>query len=275
MIPDWLEQPQDYTPQKDRDVFLRRNALQLTSMLSRVKMQRGGLDDDSLSVLDRLLICVDPALRIAGIILVILLNAASTNMFFTYCVAAGVLGILALKRGEDIVDVIKPALGGAAFTALIMLPAVFLGQPQSMVRITLKVFLSVVLLANLARGVAWNELVAGLRFYHVPSIFVFIFDITIKYIVLLGETAQSVLEALALRSVGSNRDKSGSASAVMGVTFLKAQDYAREMYQAMECRGFVGDYLSPRHRVFNPTGIAYLLVMAALVVWFFYLEGTM
>jgi cobalt/nickel transport system permease protein len=272
-LPAWLAAGQDYQPSSDHDRFIGKNAVKLASLLRRVKVQRGGLGNVSPSILDRWMLAVSPALRLCGILVLIVCTSAAINMFYAYVILATVLVMLAFKPGEAIVDILKPALGAAALAAVIMLPAVFLGQTSSVVRIAVKVFAYMVLLANYSRGYAWNRIIASLRFFHLPSIVVFVFDITLKYIVMLGEVAQGVLEALRLRSVGHNGEKTKSASNVMGVTLLKAKDFSQEMYEAMECRGFTGEYDVPRTSVLNAAGIAYIMVVAVYVLMFFYLEG--
>jgi cobalt/nickel transport system permease protein len=273
MLPGWLAVGQDYQPSLDRDRFIGKNIVKLVSLLRRVKVQRGGLGIGSANILDRWMLAISPALRLCGIFVLIVCTTSAANMFYAYVMLATVLVMLALKPGEAIVDILKPAVGAAALAAVIMLPAIFLGQTSSGVRIAVKAFIFVVLLANYSRGYAWNRIIASLRFFHLPSIVVFIFDITLKYIVMLGEVAQGVLESLQLRSVGHNSEKTKSASNVMGVTFLKAKDFSQEMYEAMECRGFTGEYAVPHTRVLNTAGIAYILVVAVYVLAFFYLEG--
>jgi cobalt/nickel transport system permease protein len=273
VLPGWLAVGQDYQPSPDRDRFIGKNIVKLASLLRRVKVQRGGLGIGSTNILDRWMLAVSPALRLCGILVLIVCTTSAANMFYAYVMLATVLVMLAFKPGEAIVDILKPAVGAATLAAVIMLPASFLGQTASGVRIAVKAFIFVVLLANYSRGYAWNRIIASLRFFHLPSIVVFIFDITLKYIVMLGEVAQGVLESLQLRSVGHNSEKTKSASNVMGVTFLKAKDFSQEMYEAMECRGFTGEYAVPHTRVLNTAGIAYILVVVAYVLAFFYLEG--
>lgn len=270
----WLLQGQDYAPRGDKERFLHRNTLKLTSLLSRMKLQRGGLEDTG-SPVDKALSKVDCSLRLLGLMVTIVCISQATNMFFVYTMLALFLLAVALKPGDEILDLLKTPLAAMAFTMILMLPAVFMGQPGSLVRVSLKVFLSVGFVIDLSRAVAYNELIAGLRFYHVPGLVVFILDITLKYIVMLGEVAQGVLSALTLRSVGYNPDKRGSSSGVMGITFLKAHDYAGEMYEAMECRGFTGDYVVPRHKVLSPAALLYLLILVVQVLYLLMLDGVL
>lgn len=274
-VPSWLSQPEDYTPSRDHERFLTKNTLKLTSLLSRMRLQRGGLDDSELSVVDHALMRVDCAFRLLGLIVTIVCISLSTNMFFTYTMLGVFLVCVALKPGEGIMDVLKVPLVACLVTALLMLPAILIGQTTSFVRMGLKVFLSVGFVICLSRTVAYNELIAGLRFYHVPGLIIFVLDMTLKYIVMLGEVAQSVLEALKLRSVGRNSRKGESSAGVMGVTFLKAHDYDAEMYEAMECRGFTGEYVVPRHRVFSKSVLVYLLLLVVQVVYLLFLDGVL
>jgi cobalt/nickel transport system permease protein len=88
----------------------------------------------------------------------------------------------------------------------------------------------------------WNHITTALRKLHVPGIFIFTLDITLKYIVLLGKLIIDILTALKLRSVGKNNKKYQSIGGVMGVTFIRGTEMSREMYEAMRCRGFTDDY---------------------------------
>ena len=97
--------------------------------------------------------------------------------------------------------------GAVLFSALILLPAVFIGNPQILLIITTKVFVSVTLIGILSAGTSWNKLTASLRSFHIPDIFIFTLDITLKYIAVLGEICMEILTSLRLRSVGQNRKK--------------------------------------------------------------------
>lgn len=273
-LPAWLQNPQNYEPRSDNERFLHKNMSKLAGVLSSLKLQRGGLESEAnLSLVERALAHVDSAYRLLGLLSTIVCVSAAANMFFVYAMLGVFLLLMAMMPGSRIVDVLKPALGACAFSALIMLPAFFLGQSESLVRVALKVFLCVGFVINLSRGTAYNDLIAGLRAYHVPGLVIFILDITLKYIVMLGEVAMGVLESLRLRSVGKNDDKRGSSSGVLGITFLKAHDYAAEMYEAMECRGFTGEYVVAKRHRFNAAAGVYLALIVLECVCFFFLEG--
>ena len=111
-----------------------------------------------------------------------------------------------------------------------------------MANITARVYVSVTLVGILSAGTSWNKLTGSLRTFHVPPLFIFTLDITLKYISILGEICVDILRAVSLRSVGKNPDKAKSFSGVLGITFLKSSEMAEEMYASMCCRGFTGEY---------------------------------
>jgi cobalt/nickel transport system permease protein len=138
-----------------------------------------------------------------------------------------------------------------------------------------KVFLSVSLVNLLSATTPWNRITEGFKFFHVPDLFILTFDLTLKYIVALGDVSLAMLEALKLRSVGRNRKKGGAVTGVLGVTFLKSRAMSEELYGAMQCRGFEGVYERPGHFAFSKRDIWYILLVAAVTALFIYLEGAM
>lgn len=108
--------------------------------------------------------------------------------------------------------------------------------------ITLKVLVSVASVSILTCTTQWNELIITLKIFRIPDIFILVLDITIKYIIILGEFSLNMVYALKLRSVGKNNNKSTALSGVVGTMFIKSKEMAEEMYGAMESRGFTGTY---------------------------------
>lgn len=261
-LPEWLKTEQNYEPSGDKDGFITQTALQLMSVLSRVRTS--GVHGRQR---------VSAPMKLVLTFLLILLLACARNLYFAGFVLAGVLVRLMLLDGKRLLSVLRAALGAMLFSVLLLLPAAFLGSPASMVTISGKVFLSVALVNLLALTTPWNALTESLRFFHVPDVFIFTFDITLKYIVLLGEVCLHMLQALRLRSVGKNTRKHQSLSGVLGVTFLKSRAMADEMYQAMVCRGFEGEYRSLKKYRFFPGDLAVIVLIISVLALFFYLEG--
>lgn len=231
MIPDWLKEQEEYNAPQDRDGFLTRSILSLMSMLASFRAKTISYGSKYPAPL-KLIVCLA----------MILTTSLARNMLIVYVILAILLAHICFLSGELLVRTIMTSLAAALLSAVILIPAVFLGSPQSMLTVSTKVFVSVGLIGLLASTTEWNKLTAGLAAFHIPDVFIFTLDITLKYIVILGNISMDMLNALKLRSIGRNKSKAQSVSGVLGVTFLKSRQMSEEMFQAMQCRGFEGEY---------------------------------
>ncbi|OXM99666.1 energy-coupling factor transporter transmembrane component T [Bifidobacterium vansinderenii] len=268
-LPDWLAEPEGYEPADDRSTFIERNLGSIGAMLAAVA--DGGQPELVAGPVDRLLGHVSTSLRLLGLVLAIVCVNATRNMAFGYVMLAVVLAVLAIRPARLMRTVVFTGLGIAALSSLIALPAVFLGQYSSPMRLFIKAFITVSLTVGLARTVPWNRLIAGLRGLRVPNSVVYICDVTIQFIDILGRSMLALLDSLSLRSVGRDRHKMASAGHVLGAVFLLANRRAREMSEAMLCRGFAGEYRVPRQRWLTAANAAYLVMIAgmcAMAVYF-------
>ncbi len=230
-LPDWMLEKTVYEPVKGRDGFLAGSMLRFMKLFRHFHME----GDSSVTYARagmRLLLCLG----------VIVMLALSHNLFYSACVAAGFLLYLSFQRIEVIKRVISSSFSASLFTLLVMLPAYFAYGSDAFITITIKVFLSVGSLALLTGITPWNKITASLRMIRIPNVVIFILDMTIHYILLLGNIAFEMLEALKVRSIGRNRNKKGSFSGILGTVFLKATEMSEETRQAMECRLFNGNY---------------------------------
>ena len=138
----------------------------------------------------------------------------------------------------------KAGCGASVLALIILIPAMFI-QPSGIrneLLIVIKVFFSISTLSIFNHTTQWNHITGALRKLHIPGIFIFTLDITLKYIVLLGNLITELLTSLQLRSVGKNNKKYSSIGGVMGVTFVRGTEMNQQMYEAMQCRGFTDDY---------------------------------
>ena len=234
MIPEWMKKTEDYVPPADGGAFYYRTLKSLGGIMSRLRLESGREGRFSLPAGVRLL------LMIALIILV----SVTQNDLVIMAVGAVALVRLALMQAEDIGAVVKAVLVAVIMAAVIFAPAVIMDPARlwNSIRVVAKILISVTLVGIFNRTTQWNHLTAALRKAHIPGTVIFIIDITFRYIVLLGNLMQELLTAVSLRSVGRNDKKYNSVGGVMGVTFLRGTEMNKEMYEAMQCRGFTDDY---------------------------------
>jgi cobalt/nickel transport system permease protein len=146
--------------------------------------------------------------------------------------------------GRDIWNIIKAAGMAGIIAFILFLPAMIL-TPENIpnnLAVVIKVFICMEMLSIFNHTTQWNHITGALKKLHIPAIFIFTLDITLKYIVLLGTLITDLLTSLQLRSVGKNNKKYQSVGGVMGITFIRGAEMSGEMYEAMCCRGFTDDY---------------------------------
>lgn len=261
-IPDWMCRQEEYNPSADKEAFLTRSTKSVLSVLARLKFDEG--KDGRFSA--------TPSLKLFYTILYIILTACSGNYLFVLIMCAAVTVRLAFFSASAIRQILSGTAGSVMISIFLLLPAVFMGNPQTLVNITARVYVSVTLVGILSAGTSWNKLTAGMRTFHVPSLFIFTLDITLKYISVLGEICVEILRSVSLRSVGKNPDKAKSFSGILGITFLKSSEMAEEMYASMCCRGFTGEYQAKQKYRVCPYDIVHILIMAGCVALFIHLN---
>ncbi|MBP3758452.1 MAG: energy-coupling factor transporter transmembrane protein EcfT [Firmicutes bacterium] len=177
------------------------------------------------------------------IALIILTSVTQSRLIIMACGAA-VLVRLAMLPAEDMSGILKTALFAGLLAAVLYTPAVIMdhGLLMNGIRVVIKVLICVTAVGLFGRTTQWNHVTAALRKFHIPGVVIFTIDITFRYIVLLGKLMEDLLTAVSLRSVGKNNKKYSSVGGVMGVTFLRGAEMNKEMYEAMQCRGFTDDY---------------------------------
>ena len=262
VLPSWMCESEAYEPNIDKDGFITKSAQAILGVLAKLKWNAG--KDRRFSA--------SPSLKLCYTFLFILLTACSKNYLFSLIMVAGTILALASYPASAMKQILSGTIGAVLFSIFILLPAVFMGNPQILLTIGTKVFLSVTLIGMLSAGTAWNKLTASLRAFHIPDIFIFTLDITLKYIAVLGEICMEILTSLRLRSIGQNKKKAKAFSGILGISFLKSREMADEMYAAMCCRGFVGEYKTGRKYAFRKQDICYIFSMIAVVGLFVYLE---
>lgn len=260
-IPEWMLQEESYNPSKDSDHFVGKSMIKLLSLLAAIR-ENPAVKKNGPGAVSRLIFTL----------LCILLMAMSENMAFSYIILAVFLVRLVILPAEQLARVFNGAVGAMLLSMLILLPSVFMGSPRTMLTVSIKVFICVGLINLMSAVTPFNQITSALKVFHLPDTVIFIFDLTLKYIAILGGICLDMLTALKLRSVGRNRKKGGSMSGVLGVTFIKSREMADEMYAAMACRGFEGEYHRRQKRIFTACDIPLLLLSIAFTATYIYLE---
>ncbi len=227
-LPDWLLREESYEAPPDRAAWLSRSLLAVTASLASLRGQAARTPRAGWAA----------PLALVLVLLLILGVAAIPSGRFQLAVLAGELSLLAVQPPRVIARVLKLALAAAVFSALLVLPAALLGETRALLLLPARTFLTVTAVRLLTMVFSWHELIAGLGRLRVPRLVVALLDGTLRAMVLLGETAEEMLAALTLRSVGRDPHPMTSLGNLLGVLFLKSRRLAEETEQAMRCRGW-------------------------------------
>ena len=259
----WILKEEKYQPDGDRDYFISRSLLRIMKILRSLRFQSRRKPFKSISAVS----------AFCFTIVMILLCVSAGKLNFLFCVLALELIILCMLDGQTISRILQNSLMMTIFSAIFVLPSMLLGIRTLLVMLPVKTFLTVTALGLLSSFFRWHQITEALRFFRVPAIVVFILDTTIRYIVLLGEISQDMLIALKLRSIGRNKDKKLAVSGILGSVFLKSREMSEEMYQAMCCRGFTGEYPITSRNLLRSGDVLFLLLTIGFVTLFMILEG--
>lgn len=262
-MPEWLLKDEDYTPQTDKDTFINKSILSLLDVLSRIRTQSGYKEDR---------FKINVTLKVAFTFILILMVSFTKNYSFTIIINVYLLAALSMMDGEEIIEVLKISLIMSIFTVVILVPDAFWGNRFSVVIITSKVFATVTAVNMLSHSTRWNAITSALKRFFIPDIFILVMDITIKYIVMLGEFSLNMLYSLKLRSVGKNHSKYTSLAGISGTMFIKSKEMAEEMYTAMECRGFTGEYHINNRFKLTFIDFIYIMINIGIIIIFIYME---
>ena len=218
-------------------------------------------DADDLARRDGLLQRLDPRVKLAGLLTLIVVavfvkSLAVLGGLFLVAVA------LALPSGVTLSRLARQIwLKVFAFTLLIALPAIFLVPGTVIARapvlswpVTLQGVRSATFLLGRAETAAtfalllilctpWPHVLKALRIFHAPVVLVAILGMTHRYIFILLESASQMFASRRSRMVGPlrPRDRRRVATATAGVLLDKALHLSTEAQSAMASRGYRGE----------------------------------
>ena len=219
------------------------------------------LDADDLARRDGLLQRLDPRVKLAGLLGLIVVAVFVKSL----AVLAGLFLVavaLALPSQVTLSRLVKQIwLKVFAFTILIALPAVFLVPGAVIARVpvllwpvTLQGVRSASFLLGRAETAAtfalllilctpWPHVLKALRVFRAPIVLVAILGVTHRYIFVLLESASQMFASRRSRMVGPlpPRDRRRVATATAGVLLDKALHLSTDVQSAMASRGYRGE----------------------------------
>jgi cobalt/nickel transport system permease protein len=261
-LSDWLFKDDDYKPEVDKDKFIDKSIVSMLKVISRIKREDAKNEKGGFYFLS-------PTLKLLFTLAVIVFVSLARSGIYIGIVFAGASGSFLMLNKEDRKRIFYSSIIFSLFTAITLMPSMLMGNLNNSLLIILKVITTITLANVLSHSTRWKELSRALKLLFIPDIFILIFELTLRYIYVLGEAAAEMLYALKLRSVGKNNRKYSSMSGILGSLFLKSKEMGEEVYSAMECRGFTGEYKVDFKLSFSLSDIAYSCYNIIIIAMYF------
>lgn len=202
---------------------------------------------------------VDPRVKVAGLLGLIIVVAASHELHAIGGIFAVALALALLSRiriAKLAAWVWMPAL---FFTGAIALPAIFLTPGdrvftlagiaitaqglRSAAFLVLRAETAVTLSALLVLSTPWPWVLKALRIFKFPMVLVVILGMTYRYIFVILQTAFDMFESRKSRTVGvlEPSERRRLATSAVGVLVSKSFQLSGDVHLAMQSRGFRGE----------------------------------
>lgn len=259
MIEGWLSEKDEYVPDKESNSFIDKSIFSFLKVFSNIRRSRNK---------DKLIYTINPTLKVTFTIINILLISLSRSIIYLSIIDIYILIGIFLTDMEERRNIIAVSFIFPIATLIILIPSMLHGNIYNSLLLFQRMISSVLLTNLLSYTTKWRDISRALKLLFIPDIFIWVMEITLKYIVLLGEYSTNLLYSLKLRSIGKNNDKYGSVTRIMGNLFLKSYKMSEEMSSAMECRGFVGEYNMTMKTKLKKIDYLYGLINILLIVLF-------
>ena len=260
-IPDWLLADDAVEPPKGGGVFLRKSASALASVIRsvrRVPENAGGL-------------ALSPPTRLALAVVTILLVSASSAFTFVEIVGVALLAYVATFDARKLARTLALPLEAFLAALVILAPALIWGQTRAFVVVSVKTLVTTLTLSLLIQSMNWNRFTCAFKSFGAPDALVFIFDLTLKYVVVFSETCLETIDSALIRLIGRDKTPGRTFGGIVGTLFLRSQGAAQDQFDAMTCRCFSGVYSRYRAPLRRADWLG-VLVIIALVALFAYFE---
>jgi cobalt/nickel transport system permease protein len=217
---------------------------------------------------------VDPRVKVVGLILLVIVVAASRHLVVIGALFAFALALALASR----IDIGKLAswvwLPVLLFTGAIALPAIVFAPQglRSAAYLLSRAETAATLSALLVLTTPWPWVLKALRVLKCPTVLVAILGMTYRYVFEIMRTALDMFESRRSRTVGSlsAAESRRLAASAVGVLLSKSVHLSSDVHLAMQSRGFRGEvHVLPdfRARAADWCWLAGFVLLAAAALW--------
>ena len=217
---------------------------------------------------------VDPRVKVVGLILLVVVVAATRNLLVIGAMFVFALS-LALLSGIHVGKLASWVWGPVLmFTGVIAVPAIVLAPQgiRSAVYLISRAETAATLSALLVLTTPWPLVLKALRVLRCPTVLVVILGMTYRYVFEILRTALDMFESRRSRTVGALGpiESRRLATSAVGVLLSKSFQLSGDVHLAMQSRGFRGEvHVLPdfRARTIDWCWLAGFAMLAAAALW--------
>lgn len=137
----------------------------------------------------------------------------------------------------------------------------------SMVTLMMKGSFAVFASYILVISTSMDDLCSGMRKLHVPKTFVTILSLIYRYIIVMLQEAECIIQAYELRAPKQRGIHYKAWGTLLGQLLLRSVDRAEDVYQSMMLRGFHGEFYGHMQKL-DGKSLCYLMVWSAYLLLF-------
>lgn len=178
-----------------------------------------------------------PWLRVCSLLITSLLVLLSHDLIFLWACLLLYLGQLAFFPGNAILMIFKKYLKLIIFTAIFILPSLFLSQKADLPLFFMRISVLLLALAYFSGTTTWQQFIFALKQLHFPSVLILTLDITVKYCYLAGIYLQESLYSIRFKTLGQKASFHLLGN-LIGELYLSLKSRMNYLYQAMVLRGY-------------------------------------
>lgn len=259
MIENWLLKSEEYEPEDTEERFIDKSIFSFFKVINSIKKEEQG---------DSYIYKINVIVKMFSIVLNILLITLSRNFLFLVLLNIILFILLFSIDRSKRIRIILISLIAPLFTSIILIPTIIKGNIFRSCLLIYKMLINILLINIISTTSTRQALIRSLKFLLVPDMFIWIMELTLKYILLLAEYSFEVLQSLKIRSIGKSKGTKKSLFPIMGNMFLNSIKLSEEMICAMECRGFTGEYHYKKKVKLKSLDYIYILINLLIVLFF-------
>lgn len=159
-------------------------------------------------------------------------------------------------KGIPLFYVLRPGAFGIRTGLYFTVPGI-----EMAVRLALRPGISLSFAFLLLLTTRWSHITGALSRMHLPLLIISILNMAYRYLFIMAEMANSMMEARFLRTVGrlGTRDNRRFMSRSIACLFIRSQFFSEGIYDAMVCRGFTGKPVSIDSLQINAADILFVV----------------